>query len=155
MKDKIINVELGQVYKVVNGAFTGLEGVLLNGFNAGCYFIEESNGDRSMVTASQIEKVLENKNHANKPNVYKHLTDYQYALQQLLNCLSIFISVGGRKLNVDSFMPLSISQILLIEKLYNIENTINSGDTSYMLNIKPELVGCIKESEHTLKDIIC
>jgi hypothetical protein len=101
------------------------------------------------------ESYIVNKNEANKPNVYRHLSDYQYALQQLLNCLSVFISVGGRRLNVDSFMPLSISQILLIEKLYNIENTINNGDTSYIINIKTEFVGCIKESEHTLKDIIC
>ncbi len=51
------NIELGQVYKVIKGAFIGSVGVLCSGLGNGCYFIKESNGDRVMVTASQIEKV--------------------------------------------------------------------------------------------------
>ena len=51
------DIELGQVYKVIKGAFSGSKGVLCSHFGSGCYFIKESNGDRVMVTASQIEKV--------------------------------------------------------------------------------------------------
>jgi hypothetical protein len=150
------NIELGQVYKVIKGAFTGSEGVLCSGFGNSCYFIKEPNGDRVMVTALQVERVvMETKGQIIKPKAYVHLNDYQYALQQVLNSLSIFIRVDGRKLNVDTYMPLSISQILRIEKLYNIENTINGGNTPYLINIKSILIKGITKSECTLTDIIC
>lgn len=89
-----------------------------------------------------------------KPKAYAHLSDYQYALQQVLNSLCIFISVNGKKLSVEKYMPLSISQILCINKLYNIENTISEGNTNYIININSNAIEKITMTDTTLADII-
>lgn len=146
------NLKFGKVYNVVEGSFIGSVGVLCGGFGNGCFFIKISNGDRVMVTASQIEI---SDNQVIKPNIYAHLNDYQFALQQILNALSIFIKVDGKKLNVENYMPLSIPQILTVEKLYHIDNLINEGNTSYIINIKCDSIEKISESEITLNDITC
>lgn len=144
------NVKLGQVYKVVDGSFTGSVGVLSSGFFNGLYFVEKSNGDRVMVTASQIERV---ESQIVKPDIYAHLNDYQFALQHLLNSLSIFIRVDGKEINIEHYMPLSISQIVTVEKLYNIENTLTKGNTSYFINLKSSEINKIKDSDLSLAEI--
>ena len=88
-----------------------------------------------------------------KPNIYAHLSDYEYALIQVLNSLCIFIRVDGKSLDVQNYMPLSISQILRINKLYNIENTLNDGNTDCTININSKKIELITKSNTTLASV--
>jgi hypothetical protein len=89
-----------------------------------------------------------------KPKAYSHLSDYQYALQQVLNSLCVFIRVDGKKLDPETFMPLSISQMLRINKLYNIENTFNKGNTDYIINLDSGVIDKITENNITLANLL-
>mgnify|MGYP000418631381 CR=1 FL=1 len=88
-----------------------------------------------------------------KPKAYSNLNDYQYAMQQILNSLCVFISVDGKRLDVQSYMPLSVSQILGINKLYNIENTRSNGNTNYIINVGSEAIAKIFDNDITLAEL--
>jgi hypothetical protein len=90
---------------------------------------------------------------ATKPTAYSHLSDYQYAIQLILNSLCVFISVDGRKLSADNYMPLSISELIRVNKLYNIENTVNKGKTNYIININSNAIESITMPDTTLANI--
>ena len=96
---------------------------------------------------------MDTSNQVNKPKAYSHLNDYQYALQQILNSLCVFISVDGRKIDAQNYMPLSVSQLLRINKLYNVENTLNNGKSNYIINLDSEALDSITEDSVTLADI--
>lgn len=89
-----------------------------------------------------------------KPKAYSHLSDYQYALQQVLNSLCVFISVDGTKVNAQNYMPLSISQLMRINKLYTQENTLSKGNTDYIINLDSGAIDKITEDNVTLADLL-
>jgi len=96
---------------------------------------------------------MDTSNQVIKPKAYSYLNDYQYALQQLLNSMCVFISVDGKKIDVQNYMPLSLSQILRINKLYNIENTLNKGNTNYIINLDSNAIEKITDNGVTLADL--
>lgn len=88
-----------------------------------------------------------------KPKAYSHLSDYQYALQQVLNSFCVFISVDGKKVNAQTYMPLSISQLMRINKLYTQENALNNGNTNYIINLASGAIDRITDDHITLAEI--
>ena len=69
-----------------------------------------------------------------KPKAYAHLTDYQFAVQQVLNSVSVIIRKDGKQLKGDN-CPISIARIIAFNNMYNIANVLDPK-TSYIINLK-------------------
>ena len=68
-----------------------------------------------------------------KPKVYRHLTDYQFAVQQVLNGVDVIIRKDNRQLKGD-YCPISIAEIIALNNIYILANEKDST-TSYIINL--------------------
>jgi len=89
-----------------------------------------------------------------KPAIYNHLSDYEFALQQIINSLCIFIHIDGKELDVKNHMPLSICKLMRLNKLYQEDNFHNNGKSDYMINLNSRNLDLITRPNTTLSQVI-